>query len=114
MKMLLGWVTAIVAVAGAIDAPAAMAGGGGTLFIPNAVEQPDGTVVLPLNRGTSNGQTVWYVVLVSSDGNDAQNRGVSRAQKLANAAGTVAVQKVKMVNGVIDFPRRLTSMRSGC
>jgi hypothetical protein len=104
MKMLLGWVTAIVAVAGAINAPAAMAGGGGTLFIPNAVEQPDGTVVLPLNRGTSNGQTVWYVVLVSSDGNDAQNRGVSRAQKLANAAGTVAVQKVKMVNGVIDFP----------
>jgi hypothetical protein len=75
-----------------------------TLFIPSAVEQPDGTATFPLYRGTSRGRTVWYIVLVSSDGNDAQARGVSRAQKLANARGTAAVQKVGIVNGVVDFP----------
>jgi hypothetical protein len=101
-------VTAMCAMAagiGMIGAPAAMADGGGrTLFIPNATEQPDGTVVLPLLRGTSQGKTVWYVVLVSSDGKSAQISGVSRSQKLANARGTAAVQQVHVVNGVIDFP----------
>jgi hypothetical protein len=84
----------------------ALADGAGkaTLFIPSAVEQPDGTATFPLYRGTSQGRTVWYIVLVSSDGNDAQARGVSGAQKLANARGTAAVQKVRIVNGVVDFP----------
>jgi hypothetical protein len=90
---------------GLIGAPAAMsAGGDRKLFIPSATEQADGTVVLPLFRGTSQGMTVWYVVLVSSNGNSAQTGGVSRAQKLGNARGTAAVQKVNIVNGVIDFP----------
>jgi hypothetical protein len=78
--------------------------GGAKLFIRNASENPDNTVTFPLQRGTSHGQTVWYVVLDSSDGNDADARGVNKAQKLERARGTTAVQKVKIVNGVIDFP----------
>ena len=78
--------------------------GSGKLFITSAIENSDGTVTFPLQRGTSHGQTVWYIVLDSSDGNDADVRGVNRAQKLENARGTAAVQNVSLVNGVIDFP----------
>src|SRR3954469_10273774 len=77
---------------------------GGTLFVQSAVEHADGTVTLPLYRGTSHGRTVWYVVLDSSDGNDAQAKGVNRAPKLANARGTAAVQRVSLASGVVDFP----------
>ena len=78
--------------------------GGSKLFIRNAVENSDGTVTLPLLRGTSQNRSVWYVVLDSSDGSDADARGINRSQKLGNARGTAAVQKVKIVNGVVDFP----------
>jgi hypothetical protein len=50
---------------------AARAGGGRTLFIESAVENDDDTATFPLYRGTSNGQTVWYVIFNSSDGADA-------------------------------------------
>lgn len=79
-------------------------GGGHTLFITSAVENADGTVTLPLYKGTSSGQTVYYVLTDASDGNFAQRFGINTAQKLANAANTGAVQKVTIVNGVIDFP----------
>ncbi|MBI3241844.1 MAG: hypothetical protein HYZ49_06065 [Chloroflexi bacterium] len=78
--------------------------GGRTLFIKSAVENPGDTVTLPLYRGTSHGQTVWYIVLDASDGSAAKSFGVNRSQKLNNAKGTAAVQKVSVVNGVIDFP----------
>jgi hypothetical protein len=74
------------------------------LFVASAVEHPDDTATLPLYRGTSQGRTVWYIVLDASDGNEAQRRGVNKSQKLANARNTAAVQKVAVVNGVIDFP----------
>ena len=75
------------------------------LFISSAVENiADATVKLPLYRGTSQGQTVWYVVLDASDSAAAKKYGINRANKLRNAKGTSAVQKVKMVNGLIDFP----------
>jgi hypothetical protein len=83
---------------------AASADGGGTSFVQSAVEHPDGTVTLPLRRGTSKGRTVWYILLDSSNGNDAQAKGINTAQKLANARGSTAVQKVKVINGVVDFP----------
>jgi len=86
-------------------ASTARADGGSTLFVKSAVENADGTVTLPLHRGTSQGRTVWYVLLDSSDGNDADRLGVNTSQKLANARGTSAVQVVKIVNGVIDFPK---------
>ena len=108
MAFLMRVVTAVFVMSagiGLIGAPAARAAGGNrTLFIPSGMEQADGTVVLPLFRGTSQGMTVWYVVLVSSNGRSAQTGGVSRAQKLGNARGTAAVQKVNIVNGVVDFP----------
>jgi hypothetical protein len=82
----------------------AHAEGGRTLFVKSAIENNDGTVTLPLYRGTSKGQTVWYVLLDTSDGDDADKLGINRANKLEVARGTTAVQKVKIVNGVIDFP----------
>jgi hypothetical protein len=77
---------------------------GATLFIRSAVENGDDTATFPLYRGTSQGRTVWFVVLDSSDGNRADALGVNRSQKLANAANTLAVQKVRVVGNVIDFP----------
>lgn len=74
------------------------------LFITSAVEHGDDTVTFPLLRGTSGGRDVWFIVLDSSDDNDAQARGVNRSQKLNNVRGTPAVQKVSVVNGVIQFP----------
>jgi len=78
--------------------------GGQTLFITSAVEHPDGTVTFPLHRGTSHGQNVYYVILDASDGGVAQTLGVNTAQKLSNARGTPAVQRVSLNNGVVDFP----------
>ena len=94
----------LVAVTLVIDSPLALAHDGHTLFITSAVENANGTVTLPLYRGTSHGQTVYYVMLDSSDGNFARRFGLNTAQKLANAAGTPAVQQVTVTNGVIDFP----------
>ncbi len=74
------------------------------LFVASAVEHPDGTVTLPLHRGTSRGRTVWYIVLDSSNGGDAAAKGINKSQKLANAQGTAAVQVVSVVNGSVDFP----------
>jgi hypothetical protein len=44
------------------------------------------------------------MLLDSSDGKTADAYRINRSQKLNNARGTSAVQKVSMVNGVIDFP----------
>jgi hypothetical protein len=52
------------------------ADGGHTLFITSAVENASGTVTLPLYTGTSQGQTVYYVLTDSSDGNFAQQYGI--------------------------------------
>jgi hypothetical protein len=96
---------AILATVLALILPRAVfADGGGELFIRSAVENPDDTATFPLYRGTCRGQTVWYFVLDSSDGNDADARGVNRSQKLNNVRGTTAVQRVNLVNGVVDFP----------
>ncbi|HEV2732874.1 MAG TPA: hypothetical protein VGV15_22820, partial [Terriglobales bacterium] len=78
--------------------------GGHTLFISSAVENANGTVTLPVYRGTSRGQTVYYVMMDASDGNFAQRFGLNTSQKLANAVGSAGVQKVTVVNGVVDFP----------
>jgi hypothetical protein len=74
------------------------------LFLQRAVENPDNTVTLPLLRGTSNGGTVWFVIVDASSGEQADRLGVNRADKLNNARGSAAVMKVRVVDGVIDFP----------
>jgi hypothetical protein len=75
-----------------------------TKFVQSAVENADGTVTLPLHKGTSHGQTVYYVILDTSNGNLSSALGVNTSQKLANAGNTAAVEKVSVTNGVVDFP----------
>jgi hypothetical protein len=84
-------VVAFVALVAALPSPALAAD---RLFVSGAVEMPGDNVQLPLHQGTSGGRPVSYVVLESSD----------RVQKLANARGTGAVQKVTLHDGVVDFP----------
>src|SRR5258706_9034922 len=98
----------LVALAVALTVPAAaMADSGSgnrTLFIKSAVEHPDNTATFPLYRGTSQGRTVFYILLDSSNDDDARALGINVSEKLANARGTTAVQKLRLVNGVVDFP----------
>jgi hypothetical protein len=61
-----------------------------TLFIQSPVEHADGTVTLPLHRGTSRGRTVFCVVFDSSSREDASAKGINESQKLAHARGTTA------------------------
>jgi len=82
----------------------AASSGGARLFVESAVEHPDGTVTLPLHRGTSGSDTVYYVVLDSSSGADAHALGVNTSQKLANARGSRAVQRAAVRGGELDFP----------
>ena len=88
----------------AVGAPSGALADGRELFVASAVEHADDTATLPLYRGTSRGRTVWYILLDSSDGNEAQRRGMNQSNKLANARNTGAVQKVTIQNGVIEFP----------
>jgi hypothetical protein len=75
------------------------------LFITSAVENGDLTVTLPLHRGTSHGQPVLYIITDTNDGSRAQQLGVNRPQKLANAANSGAVQSVSLnSDGSVNFP----------
>ena len=75
------------------------------LFITSAIEQANNKVTLPLRRGTSNGQAVYYIITDTSDGNLSDKLGVNRSNKLENAANTRAVQKVSYnADGTINFP----------
>jgi hypothetical protein len=81
------------------------AGPGHFRFITSGCENAGSIVAqFPLQRGTSKGKTVWYVVTDSSNKADAVARHVNFAPKLANAIGTPGVQTVSMTGGVIDFP----------
>jgi hypothetical protein len=94
---------AALAIASALVSPASASSR--TVFINSAVEAAGDLVSLPLHRGTSKGEWVYYVILDTSSGSMADALGVNRSQKLANAANTQAVQKVSVgANGVIDFP----------
>jgi hypothetical protein len=100
---------AVVAVGGSGLALAgtgpATASGGGRTFVPGAVLNADHTVTLPLHRGRSGSQAVWFVVTEASDSGHASTWRASVAQKLANAKGTTAVQRVTVDrDGTIAFP----------
>src|SRR6478736_1155112 len=97
----------LVALAAALAVPAATAAAKSDdsgLFVRSAVENADDTATFPLYRGTSQGKTVWYIVLDSSNGNDADAKGVNTSQKLGHARGTAAVQHVSVSHGVVSFP----------
>ena len=94
----------LAAVAPLVGSTAAHADGH-DLFITSARENADQSVAtLPLYHGTSHGLTVWYTLADSSDERDAEARGVNFAPKLRNLVGTAAVQTVRVVNGLVDFP----------
>src|SRR4051812_17521852 len=95
--------SACALLAGLALSPPALADGP-TQFLPSAVEHADGTVTLPVHRGSSHGDTVWYVVLDASEGSAADRLGANTASKLRNAASSSAVQRVRMAGGVVDFP----------
>jgi hypothetical protein len=80
-------------------------GSGHFRFITSGCENAANTIAqFPLQRGTSRGQTVWYVVTDSANRADARARRVNFAPKLANAVGTPGVQVVSIKNGVVEFP----------
>ena len=75
-----------------------------TLLLKSAVENAALTeVTLPIHEGRRSGEPVWFVVTESSDRSDAEKRGVHWAPKIANGKGTLAVQKVKRVDGKVEF-----------
>ena len=75
------------------------------MFVPSAVVNGDHTVTLPLHHGRSGSQDVWFIVTEASDSGHANIWGSSVSQKLANAKGTAAVQKVsEAADGTIMFP----------
>ena len=97
----LGLLTAVALLVG----PTTASADGHELFITSARENADQSVAtLPLFRGTSHGLTVWYTVADSSDERDAEARGVNFSAKLRHLVGTAAVQTVRLVDGVVDFP----------
>jgi hypothetical protein len=112
LKLAVPAIVVFAALASATGALAASGGGGvpgpNNLFITSAVEHPGGTVTLPLHRGVSNGQTVYYLITDVSDGNLAAQLGVNKAAKLANASVSRGVEKVSIVNGVVNFPATST------
>lgn len=77
---------------------------GHRLLLKSAVENADYTeVTLPIFEGQRSGESVWFVVTESSDKADAEARGVHYSPKMANGKGTLAVQKVGMANGKVQF-----------
>lgn len=101
-----GIVAAALILPGVIFGPVATAAdGGGQVFVPSAVVNGDHTVTLPLHHGRSGSQDVWFVVTEASDSGHAAIWRSSVSQKLANAMGTAAVQKVtEAADGTIVFP----------
>ena len=96
---------AVVLVILAVAAPA-MARPQHRVFLASAKEQPDlARVTLPLYRGTSGRDTVWYVVTDASSRTLALRLGVNYAPRLRAARGTSAVMRVRPnANGTLNFP----------
>lgn len=70
-----------------------------------AINDAATTVTLPLFLGTVDGEPVKYIVTESSRRADAARRGVNYSPRLANAAGTAAVQPVEYdERGRLVFP----------
>ena len=86
-----------------------------SFFLPKTIQGPTSftenagptTVTYPFYRGTSQGRDVRYVITDASTRSAAEALGVNYVPKLANAAGTAAVQnsssEIGSGNG-IDFP----------
>ena len=83
---------------------APLAHAGERVFLPSARVNPDHTVTLPLREGRVGTRTVWYVVTDASSGDAAERHGAARAQKLANARRSGAVQRASFGrDGLLHF-----------
>jgi len=104
--LLTGVAAVTVAASGiALTSLPASARQGARVFVPGAVLNADHTVTLPLHRGRSGSDTVWFTVTEASDSGHADTWKASVSQKLRNAKGTAAVQKVTLdADGTVVFP----------
>lgn len=68
-----------------------------------AADTVSGIVTLPLYRGMSGNEQVWYIVTESSDHIDAIGRGVTFAPRMRNMAGTVAMQRGEITGGLLRY-----------
>jgi hypothetical protein len=110
-----------VLLAATVASPALAAAGGttsGGQFTPFAssftnVDAVHETVTLPLHKGTSQGDTVYFIVTDTSDRSEAQAMGVNWAPRLSVALGTRAVQEAhlssgtSLAQGTVDFPGKV-------
>jgi hypothetical protein len=104
LPAVLAVLTLAVTGSGAVTA-ASSAQEGAQVFVPGAVLNADHTVTLPLHRGRSGNQVVWFIATEASDSNHAARWGTSVSQKLRNARHTAAVQKVSLdPDGTVVFP----------
>jgi hypothetical protein len=90
-----------------VPADVGHAGAGHFRFNTSACEDGTNNVTtftLPLHKGTSHGQTVYYVIMDTSDQALSDSLGVNFAPKLANAKATPGVQVVSLTNSLVDFP----------
>ncbi len=95
--------TVATSVVGLVSTPASA--DGSQVFVPGARLNADHTVTLPLHRGRSGNQTVWFIATEASDSEHAQAWGTSVSSKLLNARRTAAVQKVTLdPDGTVVFP----------
>lgn len=77
---------------------------GERVFLKSARVNSDHTVSLPLREGRVGTRTVWYVITDASTGDAADRFGSARAQKLANARGSGAVQRASFErDGLLHF-----------
>lgn len=100
---------AAAAVAGPVASAAHASTAGSTsafsTFAPSFVEDPSThTVSLPRHTGTSHGTTVTFVITDASTASAARRLGVNWSPRLANAAGTGAVEHVTETPQGPDFP----------
>jgi hypothetical protein len=104
-QLLTGLAALAIAASGIAVTSSPASAKGARVFVPGAVVNADHTVTLPLHRGRSGNQTVWFVVTEASDSGHADSWQASVAQKLRNARGTAAVQKVTLdADGTVVFP----------
>jgi hypothetical protein len=76
-----------------LSIPTLAAPAGERVFLKSARVNSDHTVSLPLREGRVGARTVWYVITDASTGEAAERYGSARAQKLANARNSPAVQR---------------------
>lgn len=79
------------------------------VFLPSAMDVDftyrKAEVTLPLYRGRMpNGQDGFYIITEASDFGTARALGVNYAPKMIHAAGTPGAMRVRLQNGVMQFP----------